>query len=288
MADADLVAELRVEAAENAGEDETTGDLTAAAVIDDHVASLGWQNLARRFGPVLFQQYPASVLGHMAEEFYRLGLIAHLSGSKPLRQAARSQPEFLAQTLKADEVSGTHRSFLAMLLQVLDDEPLVVLHVEERKGFNIRIGGIADNFQFHTLLAGAIIGPAAQGLVTGEAPSKKAVAQCRDAAVGAGGGAEVTGAFNLWNWTALKPDGRLPEGQTTAATDHWIWNEGYPAEIEPFEGRRFVLVGPPPYLRHWRAGRAFHGMAGELTVERKLSEEEVSDLLKRLARAAKA
>ena len=168
-----------------------------------------------------------------------------------------------------------------MMLQVLDDEPLLVLHVEQRKGFDIRISGIANNFQLHTLLAGAIIGSPAKGMVTGEAPSKRAVAECRDSVVGHDGGDNVTGAFNLWNWVGLQPNGRLPDGQTERS-GHWIWNEGCPADIIPFESRRVVLLGPPPYVRHWRAGRPFHAMVGELTVEHRLSEGEVADWLNRL------
>jgi hypothetical protein len=283
--DADLIEEFRAEAAENAGEDVDVNSLTPAAIIDDHVANQEWQDLAQRFGPELFNTHPASVLGHMAESFFRLGLIAHLSRSKGLRRASRARPEFLEHTLKADEAASAHRSFLAIMLQVLDDELLLVLHVEQRKGFDIRIAGIADNFQLHTLLAGAIIGSPARGMVTGKAPSKRAVAECRDSAVGPDGGDNVHGAFNLWNWGGLQSDGRLPDGQTEGS-DHWIWNEGCPADIVPFEGRRVVVLGPPPYERYWRAGRLFPGMVGELAVERPLKEADVENWLKRLTRAA--
>jgi hypothetical protein len=165
-ADAGLIEELRAAAA-SAGDDVDVRALTAAALVNDHLASDGWQPLAQRFGPVLYRKQPASVLGHMADEFFRLGLIAHLSRSKGLRQAARARPELLAQTLQSDAAAGLHRSFLAMLLQVLDDEPLLVVHVEQRKGFEVRIGGIADNFQLHTVLAGAIIGWSARRWLTG-------------------------------------------------------------------------------------------------------------------------
>jgi hypothetical protein len=283
--DAELIGELRAEVAEQADEDVDANSLTAAEIVDSHVANQGWQQLAQRFGPTLFKTHPTSVLGHMAEEIFRLGLIAHLSRSKALRDAARARSELLEKTLQADAAAAAHRSFLAIMLQVLDEEPLLVVHVEQRKGFDVRIAGIADNFQLHTLLAGAIIGSPAQGWVTGEAPSQRAVAECRDAPVGQGGGDYVTGAFNLWNWGGLQADGHLPDGQT-AHSAHWIWNEGCPADIVPFEGRRVVLLGPPPYSRHWRAGRPFHGMIGELTVERRLNEREVEDCLQRLARAA--
>ena len=256
MADTQLIDELRTAMAADADGAEEQVELTPGEIIDSHVADEGWQRLAGKFGPVLFQEHPASVLGHMSDEFFRLGLIAHLSRSKSLRAAARLQSEFLAGTLRTDKVAGSHRSFLATMLQVLDDELLLVLHVEQKKGFEVRISGISDNFQLHTLLAGAIIGSPAQGWVDGEAPSSRAVAEYRDAQVDERGGDNVTGAFNLCNWTALQTDGSLPEGQGNDATAHWIWNEGCPAEIVPFEGLRVVLVGPAPYTRLWRRGPA--------------------------------
>jgi hypothetical protein len=254
-------------------------------VLEEHIANDGWNELAGRFGPVMFQDSPESVLGHMSEDFFRLGLIAHLSRSKPLRARARERPELLEKTQNCDAAACGFGSFLHTMLRVLDDEPLIVLHVDQRKGFRIRIGGIADNFQLHTLLAGTLIGSPAKGLLKGEAPSPKAVAQCRDKNPGAAGGENVTGAFNLWNWTGLQPEITLPKGQTAPAADHWIWNEGCPADIRPFEGQRTVLLGPPPYTRHWRAGRQFSGMVGELSLEANLSTQEVDDWLARLAAA---
>jgi hypothetical protein len=159
------------------------------------------------------------------------------------------------------------------------------LHVEQKKGFDVRISGISDNFQLHTLLAGALIGSPLRGWIKGQAPSGRAVAECRDARVDPQGGDNVTGAFNLWNWTGFQPGGSLPAGTGTDATAHWIWNEGCPADILPFEGRRVVLLGPPPFSRLWRAGRQFPGMTGELAVERKLDAATVSDWLHRLSDA---
>jgi hypothetical protein len=286
-ADATLMKELHEATEAGANGARETGEPAPMELIDDHVASEGWQRLAGRFGPVLFQEHPTSVLGYMAEAFFRLALIAHLSRSKALRRAARSRPELLDGTLRCDDLSRSHRSFLATMLRVLDDELLLVLHVAQRKGFDVRISGISDNFQLHVLLAGAIIGSPAEGFVAGEAPSRRAVAECRDATCDEQGGQPVTGAFNLCNWTALRPDGSLPGGQGQDASRHWIWNEGCPAEIVPFERRRVVLLGAPPYSRHWRACRQFQGMTGELTVERVLDAAMVEDWLNRLARAAR-
>jgi hypothetical protein len=285
--DAALIEELRESAQADGNDAPERGEPTPAELIDEHVANEGWRPIASRFGPALFEVHPTAVLGYMSQEFFRLGLIAHLSRSKALRRAARSRPELLEETLRCDEVAGSYRSFLATMLRVLDDESLLVLHVAQRKGFDVRISGISDNFQLHTLLAGAVVGSPAEGFVSGEAPSLQAVTECRDATCDEQGGQPVTGAFNLCNWPALQPDGSLPEGQGSDASKHWIWNEGCPAEILPFEGRRVVLLGTPPYSRHWRAGRQFSGMPGELTVERVLDAAMVEDWLNRLARAAR-
>lgn len=283
-ADKELIEELRPVAADNAGEDIDADALTPAEIIEDHINNEGWQDLAQRFGPGLFKISPSSVLSHMADEYFRLGLIAHLSRSKKLRRAAREHAQFLEQTRIADEAAGLDRSYLEVMLQVLDDEQLVVLHVEQGKGFEIRISGIAGNFQLHTLLADALICATSEGMVTGEAPSDLAVAQCRDAEVSNGGGEHVTGAFNLWNWNGIQADGCLPSGH--ADSHHWISGEGCPADIYPFEERRVVLLGRPSYQRFWVAGRTFSGMSGEMTVERRLSDTEVESWLNRLAKAA--
>src|SRR5262245_8059853 len=105
-ADEELLEELRAQSEEDAGEEsdneDDDRDRTPIGLVSDHVANAGWGNLAQRFGPVLYRQHPIAVLGHMAEEFSRLGLISHLSRSKPLRAAARARPELLEQTRAAD------------------------------------------------------------------------------------------------------------------------------------------------------------------------------------------
>ena len=225
------------------------------------------------------------MLSYMSDDFYRLGLIAHLSRSKSLRQRSESNPATLESVLRADEAANAHRSFLAGMLQVLDDESLLVLHIAQAKGYEVRrIGGISDNFQLHALLAGSLIGSPAEGWLEGNRPDPQTIAECRNARM-TGKPGIVHGSFNLFNWTAMKPDGSLPTGQGQDTAKHWIWNEGWPAEIAPFEGRRVVLLGPPPYDRSWNSGRQFSGMFAEMTVERKLASSEVHDWRKRLAAA---
>jgi hypothetical protein len=289
-ADPELAAELQARSEDEDEVDREQPDDDPEAVDDllnDYVADEGWGELAQRYGPAIFQEAPEAVLGHMSEEVFRLGVIAHLSRSKSLRAAARARPELADLVHKTDAAANQSRSFLATMLRVLDDEPLVVIHVPDRKGFVIRISGLADNFQLHVLLAGALVGPRSAGRLPGAPPDRRAVAECCDAPVDRRGGAPVTGAFNLWNWTGLRADGTLPDesGGGIDAGSEWVWNEGCPADIRPFEGTRVVLLGPPPYARHWSAGRQFHGMVGELTVGRPLSSDEVTDWLARIAAA---
>jgi len=48
---------------------------------------------------------------------------------------------------------GAHR--LLVLLNVLEDEPFVVLYPSANAGYRLRVSGVADNFQLQTLLADA-------------------------------------------------------------------------------------------------------------------------------------
>ncbi|MGW9032257.1 hypothetical protein ACWGQ5_51410, partial [Streptomyces sp. NPDC055722] len=63
-------------------------------------------------------------------------------------------------------------TYLAYALAVLDDEPPVVLHRPSGTRFEVRIGGIGDTFQLHTLLAHVLIGG---GHVPGATPSAESV-----------------------------------------------------------------------------------------------------------------
>ncbi len=246
--------------------------------LETYVADESWDALAMRYGPALFEEHPMAVFAHMADRFFSLGVIAHLSRSKELRAAARARPELLERA-RANDRYHNGQSFLTCMLRVLDNEPLLVLHPAEGKGFALRISGVADNFQLHTLLAGELIG---DERLSGAPPDPRVLALARGTAEQSEN-LTASGSFNLWNWTGLRADGTLPEGQT--GTEHWIWNEGVPADVRAFEGARVVLLGPPPFARGWNAGRRFAHMPAECAVERELSAGEVRDLLGRMARA---
>jgi hypothetical protein len=212
-------------------------------------------------------------------------MTAHLSYSPGARRLAQADGKLLADCKRMPFDPG-FVEFLRKLLQVLDDEEMVVLHPQLRRGYRIQISGIGDNFQLHTLLADALIGDPAQGRLPGQRINPHVAALAKDAPFTVeemGGVPSAEGRFNLVNWHGLQPDETLPEGIQQGAAKHWIWNEGIPADITPFEGQRVILLSPPPYSRAWNAGRIFPSMRADLHVLEILSPESVRQWLRRIA-----
>ncbi|MEU5288402.1 hypothetical protein AB0G97_30980 [Streptomyces sp. NPDC020755] len=167
-----------------------------------------------------------------------------------VRRAAGFRGEALRLLGAVERVSGTEFKSLAHALLVLDDEPLVALHRSSGTGYLLRLSGIGDNFQLHTLLADALIGG---GHVEGHAPLAQEAAVCRETP----GQVDTVGSFDL-----VAPDGEL------------IWNEGAPADIPVVDGVRLLVLDEPSYRRTWPAGRFFPGMRGDALLERALDPEE--------------
>ncbi|MEU1274536.1 hypothetical protein [Streptomyces sp. NPDC005799] len=174
---------------------------------------------------------------------------------------AARRTDLLRALHPVQEASGHDFKCLHYALLVLDDEPLIVLHRPTGTGYALRMSGIGDNFQLHTLLADALVGG---GHVPGHAPSAQEVAVCRDAP----GQVPTTGSFNL----------ATPGGE-------WVWNEGTPSDIPVVDGVRLLVLDPPPYARGWPAGRFFPGMAGDLVLERVLDRAETGRWLEHCAPA---
>jgi hypothetical protein len=135
--------------------------------------------------------------------------------------------------------------YIRDLRRVLDDEPLLVLDRETGQGWMVRISGIGDNFQLHTLLGGALIGRDLDGT-----PPDPRWIRSMSAGEVEPGTPPVVGWWDL-------VDGH---GET-------IWNEGVPADIPVIGGTRVVVLDPPSYERSWEPGRLFPSMPGRLTVE---------------------
>jgi hypothetical protein len=142
------------------------------------------------------------------------------------------------------------------LLLVLDDTPVTVLHRATGRAFRVRISGVGDNFQLHTLLAAHLIGA---GRLPGVPPTPAEIEAATDGDPMPAGG--IGGRFNL-----------------VAADGSWIWNEGRPADIPAHGGHRVVVLDPPPYERTWNAGRVYPLMKPGLVVEGELGAGEAAEL----------
>jgi hypothetical protein len=157
--------------------------------------------------------------------------------------------------------------WLAGLLLVLDDEPLLVLDrgfAGTGRGYHVTIGGIGDNFQLHTLLAAALIGDPSRGLLPGRPPTAAEVAA-------ASTGDDLQPARGLrGNWNMVDAYGA------------WIWNEGRPADIPHLDGVRVVALDPEPYSRSWDTGRQYPLMTPLLRVDGPVPPAEAAGWQSRL------
>ncbi|RKE17007.1 hypothetical protein [Streptomyces sp. TLI_171] len=188
-------------------------------------------------------------------EEWQAPALAVLCRSGQVRQEFGAALLPLARELEA---LGRHDlKCLVYALAVLDEEPLVVLHRPTGTGYEVRIGGIGDNFQLHTLLAHVLIGG---GHLPGDAPSAASVRLATDPAP-ARGRSDVTafGSFDL-----LAPDGGP------------IWNEGLPDDIPVVDGRRLLVLDTPAYGRGWNADRFFPLLPGRADLLRVLPAEETA------------
>lgn len=214
----------------------------------------------------------------LPEEFYdfELAAIACLARSPSIRreQKARLWPKIR----RYSERYG----FLGKMLSMLDEEPLIVVDVSTGGAWRVVIDGIADNFQLHALLNGALARAAPRlpfGLgrrvgISGRPLHPRIVAASAD---GPPVDLPVVSFWQLACWRALEPGGRLEAGH-----EHWIWNEGVPADIEPLDGTRIVLIAPGSIERSWNSGRVFPEVKGSLRVEKALAMDEADILLERI------
>lgn len=154
---------------------------------------------------------------------------------------------------------------LLYLMKTFDDEPLLVLDRPTGTGYLVRMDGLTDNFQLHTLLADLLIGG---GHLPGTRPDPEVVALTRTEEVDGRRRVTALGAFNL-----VAPDGS------------WIWNEGTPSDIPVVDGVRTLVLDPQPYERSWAAGRFIQQVPGELRLERVLTPAEAAHHLSRTAAA---
>jgi hypothetical protein len=205
-----------------------------------------------------------AVTGWWTLHLWELAAVSVLSDTAVRTAAAASG--VLAELLRlADDYAGVNHELkcLTYAAKTLHEEELLVLDRPTGTGYLLRMSGLTDNFQLHTLLAHVLVGG---GHLKGDAPSAAAVAACRDADIAPEQRPHTVGTFNL-----VAPDGS------------WIWNEGTPSDIPVLDGVRTLVLDPAPYRRGWPAGRFIPGIEGELTLVRVLSPQESGAALAKAA-----
>ncbi|MBU2666585.1 hypothetical protein KOI35_24050 [Actinoplanes bogorensis] len=153
-------------------------------------------------------------------------------------------------------------AWLLGLLEVLDDEPLLVLHRPAKQAYELTISGVGDNFQLHTLLAATLIGKH----LPGSPPDPSWVAAATEGELSPA--TPIHGQFYLAD-----------------ATGETIWNEGRPADIPLLGDHRVVVLDPPPYERSWNLGRTYPLMRPEVTLNRVLPAAEAFEWAARVSPA---
>lgn len=145
---------------------------------------------------------------------------------------------------------------LAGLLDVLDDEPLIVVHRARQRAFLLTMSGVGDNFQLHTLIADTL---SRHDLVEDITPEPDWVAA---ATTGPPGTSDRTRALF-----------QLTDGDGMA-----IPIDGRPALIPPHRGRRVVVIDPPAYGRSWDLGRGYEDMVPEVRLAQVLGPQDAGSV----------
>ena len=218
----------------------------------------------------------ADVAGRIATE------LPELFASVEVRRAARATAGLQgAAAAMAPHVPAAKD--LAELLAVPDDETVLVIDPAARAGWRVLVRGVADADQFHLLLADAVTGDPADGLLPGPPVPARLAAACRDAdpLVPAGVPMVAEARFQLVRPSAVRPDGSLPGG--FRGSDHWVWGHEPLAAVPRVDGERVVLLGEPAFRRTWEVDRRFPALPAELRLLRVLGPFQVAERLSRLA-----
>lgn len=203
----------------------------------------------------------------------RHGLAARtMLGEPGVRAHIRRDPSTHAELVAiANQLSDQLDEFdeVRALLRMAETSSALVMDRASGRAFRVRFDGISDNFQLHTLLADALIGPHGQGL-PGDAPDPRWTASFRDGPVD-------PAAQTVWGWWNL-----------VAHDGAWVWNEGVPAEIPTIDGEHVLVLDDQPYPRSWNAGRRLPHVRAWLEVDSELDAEEATLWWKRVAPAEPA
>ncbi|WP_306367646.1 hypothetical protein [Nocardiopsis sp. CC223A] len=212
-----------------------------------------------RVTPVLGDADMYSLASWATMQPYGIAIRAVLSDAE-VRAALRADPRGLAELQVLSSRMRRHVEEFGEVYELLlmaEADRMLVLDRTSGRAFRVRFDGVGDNFQLHTLLADALIGPEGRG-VPGQRPMPDWVASATD----------------------LRDDPRLSivegEWDLVGGDGMWVGNEATPGSVPFVDGER-VLVLEPISLKHtWRTGRRHPHIPGWLRIEEELGRDEAA------------
>jgi len=210
---------------------------------------------------------------------------AVVSSCAKARQLISQRPD-LQVAVKAFNLKGNPPLQFVYYLCTLLDEEIIVVHQQERKGYRVHVSGICNNKLFGLLLSGVLIQSSAKEpeLLQGTRPAGTLISVADGSGPDEVRGLTWSHPFTFSNWTCVsKENVDLPVKGVLAGASHWIWRDGCPYEILPFEGTRIVILGPVIVPHEFVPSRPFEELTASAKITRVMSKEEVDALLHRLA-----
>jgi hypothetical protein len=187
------------------------------------------------------------------------GLVAHLARSPSHRTYLQAREDWTAELERVEQLTPGSGWVLELLRK--RSGQLVVLHVEQRRGFRVTYENLSNCFHLFTLL---------QAALDGKVPDARA-AEARSLAVARGEAFEAASDSACWHY------GRGDVSEASFAGS--IWGEGSPSEIPQIDGTQVLLLWPPLLgSRSWDAG--FFGpylqaMPPSVVISEELTAEQV-------------
>jgi hypothetical protein len=190
--------------------------------------------------------------------------------------------------------------FVAILLELLEDEALLVIDTVTQRAMQVRISNISFNMQLSILIQHALRlqyeedTAALEGVPEEWCPAvRKKVIQQADGTAPQAAVSHREIPWDLLDHTAVvksSTKGSTPGHQQKIRfnrdSEHWIWNEGMPADIAPctaLGGMRVVLLAPPSYSRCFNFTREFEKLVPKFNVVKYFGAEETADFLRKIA-----
>jgi hypothetical protein len=198
-------------------------------------------------------------------KFHVVGAMARLARDVECRKRARAHPRLDGAVRDLEKrIESHHVHYLIEILDMLDDEPLLVVDLQRARITRLRVMAVRNGFHLMTLLDG-----------------KDPFALVRD------GLDSVTADHGYFTWPAIDLDGNKFVAKHHG---HILWGEMRALDLLRFEGVRAVLRTHKTFAsRGWAVSLVapIHDALREsLAVEAELSRDESLALMKRMLQTA--